>query len=176
MPTLFTAGYGSWPAANRLSGLIAALREANVTTLVDIRHSPCSSNLIVGHTYGPKDWHLQSQAGGLPHHLEQVGLAYRWLVELGNPQKNDPQMQILREHLASGLDLWPVNRGLKQLAELLHESAARVCVMCACEDYDHCHRRLVAEVVSYRYFDRGLGIVDLSRAGARTIESGRSED
>ncbi len=147
-----------------------------MTTLVDIRHSPFSFKLIAGHAHGPKDWHLQSRAGGLPQHLEQAGIAYRWLVELGNPQRKDPQMQMFREHLASGLEGWPVNRGVKSLAELIEKPGSRVCILCACNTYRGCHRRFVAEAVSYRYCDRGLGIVDLARTGPRTIEAGLPEE
>ena len=45
MNTLFATGYGSWPPAERMAGLIGGLRNAGVKLLVDICHSPCSAHL-----------------------------------------------------------------------------------------------------------------------------------
>ena len=90
--TLYTIGYGRWPAPQRVHRMIQALQVAAVSTLVDIRHSRCSANTDPRSNYGPKEWNLQMDRRGIAHHLAQTGLAYLWLVELGNPQKKDPAM------------------------------------------------------------------------------------
>src|SRR5690242_6409657 len=126
MKTLFTVGYGAWPAAVRLERLVGALKEAGVTVLVDTRHSPCSSALDPKSTYGPKPWSLQVTAG-IQAAVESAGIRYVWLVELGNPQKNDPKMAVLKAQLADTSTIWPVQRGLTLLAELVRESPESCC-------------------------------------------------
>ena len=74
------------------------------------------------------------------------GIEYRWLVELGNPQKNDPDMAVLMEQLADENGRWPVHRGLSLLSKLL-EAGKRCCLLCACNRYEDCHRRLIAEAL-----------------------------
>src|SRR3954471_22583066 len=115
-PELWLVGYGAWPASRRAIGLVEALRGRGVTLLVDVRHSPSSSDPIEGRTYGPKPWNLQEGRAGIAGLLEAGGIDYEWLVELGNPQRRDPSMAILRSHLADPLGDWPVHRGLTRLA------------------------------------------------------------
>lgn len=54
--TLYTTGYGRWPAKQRLERLVRALKKASITTLIDIRHSPCPSNVDPASNYpaGPR--------------------------------------------------------------------------------------------------------------------------
>jgi uncharacterized protein (DUF488 family) len=145
--TLFTIGYGKWPTATRGSKLVAALKAAGVELLVDIRHSPCASNLDPANAYGPKETSLQTGEAGIMPLLRAGGISYLWLVELGNPQKNDDRMRILQEHLAGGeTSDWPAARGLK-LAKELVLSGKRIALMCACAKYDECHRKAVAEAL-----------------------------
>lgn len=158
---LCTVGYGRWAPGERTARLLRVLQEAHVTTLVDIRHAPCSSQLSPDSTYGPRDWHLQTAGQGLSAQVARVGISYRWLGELGNPQKNDPAMTILRAHLASADDQWPVNRGLRLLAQLLHDRDQVCCLLCACKDYDGCHRKLIAEALTTRFFAGQLTCWDL---------------
>jgi len=142
---LLTVGYGRWSAKSRWQRLVSALRSASVQLLVDIRLSPCSSNLDPTHHYGPRRWHVQGQGQGIADGLREAGIDYLWLVELGNPQKNDAEMQVLKEHLADTSREWPVHRGLKLLHRLAAEERRRCCLMCACKDYGSCHRRVIAE-------------------------------
>ena len=165
MNTLFAVGYGAWPAARRVAGLIGALKGAGVSVLVDIRHSPCSSTAAPGSLYGPKPWNLQVE-GGIRAALEAEGIGYTWLVELGNPQKNDPEMRVLRSHLTDDSGGWPVHRGLVRLAELVRANPRGCCVLCACAKYKECHRRVVAEALSARHFEGALRIEDLSEGEA----------
>jgi uncharacterized protein (DUF488 family) len=145
MTELFTIGYNKWKSKERIERLLEALSESGVTLLVDVRHSPCSPNTSLNAQYGPKDVNLQANGQGLAAHLRAAGIEYRWLVELGNPQKNDPEMLILREHLADMEGNWPVQRGLRLLEELVRTPDARVALLCACKEYDKCHRTLVAD-------------------------------
>jgi uncharacterized protein (DUF488 family) len=155
---LFTVGYGRWPTATRMDRLIAALKDAGVTILIDARHSPCASQLSPTSHYGPHDWNLQAGATGIAAILQSHEIRYRWLVELGNPQKTDHAMAVLRKHLASADEKWPVNRGLALLAEILNES--RPCaLLCACADWRTCHRTVIAEAMRERFPDLGIEVV-----------------
>src|SRR5262245_25861681 len=157
MNELFTIGFTS-PVSTRWQRLSDALRAARVDVLVDIRHSPCASDPdpdTKSH-YGPRAWNLQLPPDGIVNRLENAGISYLWLVELGNPQKRDPQMKILRHHLSQA-DGWPVHRGLAMLRDRAIVKAQRCCLLCACEDYNTCHRRLIAEA-----FRKVAGIPDLA--------------
>jgi hypothetical protein len=109
---LYTVGYGLWSPDRRMSGLIDCLKSARIRLLIDIRHSPCASQLDPRSNYGPREWHLQSGGKGLAALLTERRIEYRWLVELGNPQKNDREMRVLKGQLATEDECWPVNRGL----------------------------------------------------------------
>jgi uncharacterized protein (DUF488 family) len=166
MNTLFTVGYGAWAPAQRLSKLIAALKSAGIKVLIDVRHSPCSAVINPDSFYGPKPWSLQAD-GGIREVLESEGISYVWLVELGNPQKNDPQMQVLKAHLADPNGDWPVHRGLARLAELVRTNPANCCIMCACERFQDCHRRLIAEALQGQHFADSLDIRHIPRSTDR---------
>ncbi len=163
-PRLWLIGYGGWPPAKRASGLVEALRGRGVTRLVDVRLSPCASDPIEGRPYSPKPWNLQAGHAGLVGLLEEAGIAYEWLVELGNPQRRDPAMAVLRSHLADPLGGWPVHRGLDRLASLVERPGEFVAILCACEDWRTCHRTLVARALSDRHFGGKLVLGD-ARSG-----------
>ncbi len=157
---LYTVGYGRWPVKKRLEKMLDVLQAAHVDILVDIRHSPCPSNTSPKSNYGPRGWHLLAGNVGIDGHLRRVGIDYIWVVELGNPQKNDKKMKVLRAHLAEPEQAWPVNRGLALLKQLADEGKT-CCLLCACKDYDHCHRKLIAEAFSQRFCEGMLPIEDL---------------
>lgn len=160
---LYTIGYGRWSTGVRIERLVSALKAAEVTMLVDVRHAPCSSGLPPkGSTnYWPKPWHLQPGNAGIAATLAAEGITYRWLVELGNPQKTDEKMTALREHIASGERNWPVNRGLDLLEDMVAADGAVICLLCACAKHEDCHRKLIAEEFVNRS-DQFSRIVDLS--------------
>jgi uncharacterized protein (DUF488 family) len=160
-PQLWLVGYGAWPAAKRALGLVEALRRRGVTRLVDVRHSPCSSDPTEGKSYGPKPWNLQVGRKGLAGLLEAEEIGYEWLVELGNPQRRDPSMAILRSHLADRRDRWPVHRGLERLATLVRQPGQVVAILCACGDWRNCHRTLVARALADRFFKDSLVLRDV---------------
>ena len=163
MQTLYTIGYGAWPADARAARLVAALRTAGVRTLVDIRHSPCASNLDPKNPYGPREWHLQSGDRGIVPLLFGYGIEHRWMVELGNPQKTDPAMQVLLQHVESGSSDFPVNRGLELLNTMVAGGeGGPYCLLCACARFDGCHRSVVARALQQRFLPGKLAIVDLN--------------
>lgn len=147
---LFTIGYRSAAPAGRMGWLVRRLREADVGLLVDTRHSPCAANPSPASRYGPQPWNLQSAGAGIEPALSAAGIGYLWLVELGNPQKNDPAMTVLRAHLAEPGEHRPVHRGLAVLGGLLR-AGRRCCLMCACEDAAKCHRTVVGQAAVERF-------------------------
>lgn len=160
--TLWTVGYRAWSTEERAERLVAALQEAGVTRLVDVRLNPCASNLDPASPYGPKPWSLQAGDGhGIAALMGQAGIAYEWMVELGNPQRQDPAMTILRYHLADRHGDWPVHRGLERLAERVRVPGEVVALLCACEEPTRCHRTLIARALDQHYFAGALAIRDV---------------
>jgi uncharacterized protein (DUF488 family) len=146
-----------------MAELIKCLTHADVRLLLDIRHSPCASQIDPRSNYGPRDWHLQAGETGLASLLKNEGIDYRWLVELGNPQKNDREMKILKEQLASNDDRWPANRGMEWLLMALSRMPSPIALLCACADYRRCHRTLIAETLQRRASQLPLEIVHLPK-------------
>ncbi len=160
---IWTVGYGLWPVKDRAHKLIAALKAHSITKLVDVRLAPCASDPSPGRPYGPKPWNLQAGREGLVGLLKDAGIAYEWLVELGNPQRLDPEMTILRAHLADREAGWPVHRGLERLAEVVRTPGERVAILCACESAAKCHRTVIAQALRERLFDGRLTVRDIGK-------------
>ena len=158
--TLWTTGYGAWPTAVRAERLVAALVARGVTRLVDVRLNPCASDVKPGR-YGPKPWTLQTERSGIVGLLAAAGIAYEWLVELGNPQRHDKSMTVLRAHLADRHGAWPVHRGLDRLDKLVEIPCESVCLLCACADFQACHRTLIARALAARRPSSSLVIRDV---------------
>jgi hypothetical protein len=162
-PTLWTVGYGAWPAAVRAERLVATLAARGVTRLVDVRLNPCASDVRAGR-YGPKPWTLQAGSEGIVGLLAAAGIAYDWLVELGNPQRHDKTMAVLRAHLADPAADWPVHRGLDRLDALVSAPGEVVSLLCACADFRVCHRTLIARSLASRRGPTALPIRDVRTA------------
>ena len=79
-----------------------------------------------------------------------AGIAYEWLVELGNPQRQDHEMKVLRHHLAHPEEGWPVHRGLALLADRVRRPDQVVAILCTCAEASTCHRTVVAEALRER--------------------------
>lgn len=156
---LWTVGYGAWPTSARAEGLVSILLERGVTRLVDVRLNPCASDMRQGR-YGPKPWTLQTGQAGIAGLARGAGIAYEWLVELGNPQRHDKSMAVLRAHLADPDGGWPVHRGLDRLGELVATAGETVALLCACADFRTCHRTLVARALAARRGEGRLVIRD----------------
>ncbi len=155
---LWLVGYGAWAAGNRASRLVDALTWRGVTHLVDVRLNPCASDPTPGRPYGPKPWNLQAGSTGIVGLLGEAGIAYTWLVELGNPQRQDRRMAVLRDHLEDPTGIWPVHRGLDRLAAMLREGGQTFALLCACGDGRTCHRTVVAEALNARHFGGALAV------------------
>lgn len=149
---LWSVGYGAWSAPVRAERLVAILGRRGVTRLIDVRLSPCAASPEPLRPYGPRPWNLQAPPAGIVTLLAPAGIAYEWIVELGNPQRQDPAMTILRAHLADPGGGWPVHRGLDRLAGRVRESGAVVALLCACAAARTCHRTLIAGALSERHF------------------------
>jgi Protein of unknown function, DUF488 len=162
-PVLWTVGYGAWPPATRAKSLVASLARAGVTRLIDTRHSPCASDSDPHRPYGPRAWHLQAGDAGIVALLASAGIGYEWIVELGNPQKRDPEMRILRAHLADRTGDWPVHRGLERVAEIVRRPGETAALLCACADARSCHRTVIAKALSEMWVGGDLEIRDVSR-------------
>jgi hypothetical protein len=158
--TLWTVGYGAWPVAVRAERLVEALVGRGVTRLADVRLSPGASDTRPGR-YGPKPWTLQVGRSGIAGLMDSAGIAYEWLVELGNPQRHDPSMTLLRAHLADLDGGWPVHRGLSRLEGLVRRPGEVVAILCACADFRSCHRTAVARALAERAFGGGLIVRDV---------------
>jgi hypothetical protein len=163
---IWTVGYGAWPASSRADRLVASLSGRGIALLVDVRLSPCSSDLDPARAYGPRPWHLRAGEGeGIEALLGGSGIAYEWIVELGNPQRQDPSMAVLRSQLADPTGRWPVHRGLARLADLVRAGPSPLALLCACADPTRCHRSLLAGALSDRHFGGRLAIREV-RSGS----------
>jgi uncharacterized protein (DUF488 family) len=144
MRELLTIGYEGC----RIDDVLAALKAARVGLLVDVRAVPQSRK--------PGFSKRQLAAG-----LDAVGIRYLHLQALGTPKAGrdavraghpERMVPIFRAHM----------RGDQALAELAQATelarSERVCLLCFEHDPAHCHRRLVAEMITA---ETGQGVVDL---------------
>ena len=130
LPDIFTIGY----EGAAIEDLIATLRAAGVTRLVDIRHSPYSQRQEFS-----KDELAAALAG--------YGIAYEHIRELGNPPAGREaaragHMAAYREIFAAHLDSAEGRVGLNSL--LTRAAGEPVCMLCFERSASHCHRSMVA--------------------------------
>jgi hypothetical protein len=104
---------------------------------------------------------MMPEGSGIVTLLRGAGIEYRWLVELGNPQKTDPGMEVLRAHLSDPAGDWPVHRGLEILRRLVVDERRRCCLLCACETYEGCHRKVIAEAFRNRVGTPDVTLVEV---------------
>ena len=134
---VFTIGYeGATP-----DDLLAALKTAGVSTLIDVRDRP------------------QSRKPGFSKRLlgaavEAAGLAYVHLGVLGNPKEGREAARAGREADVRRIVLARLGgaEGEKGLtvAALLARQEGPVCLLCLERDPERCHRTLVAERLAAR--------------------------
>lgn len=144
---LHTIGHGRRPLAE----LVAALTEAGVRTLVDVRRYPGSRR------------NPQFNQGPLVAALAAAGLIYRHEEELGGRLRDEPgeerfpciRVAAFRSYAARmASPAWQA-----ALERALAEPAP--CFMCAETPWARCHRRLIAELLTAR----GHEVVHLLRPG-----------
>jgi uncharacterized protein (DUF488 family) len=130
LPDIYTIGYEGASTDN----LIAALKEAGVTRLLDIRESPYSRR----HEFSTDE---------LSAALTSYGIAYTHIRELGNPPAGREaaragHMAAYREIFTEHLDGAEARKGLERA--LAFAANERVCLLCLEKSPSHCHRSMVA--------------------------------
>jgi uncharacterized protein (DUF488 family) len=134
--TLFTIGYEK----ALLRDVLAALTEAGVTTLIDVRDRPISRR--------PGFSKRQLAAA-----IEEVGMRYIHLKALGTPPEGrlanrrrewERFWHIVDEKLASA----EAELDLQMASEIAN--AAPSCLLCYEADWHVCHRRRIAEILVQR--------------------------
>jgi uncharacterized protein (DUF488 family) len=144
---LYTIGYEK----ARLADVVAALSEAGVTTLIDVRDRPISRR--------PGFSKRQLAAA-----LEEAGIRYVGLRALGTPPEGreagrrrewDRFWGIVEERLASA----EAELAFAEAAETAIDGPS--CLLCYEANWQHCHRRRVAEILAARC---GFAIKHLSPA------------
>ncbi|UMY20181.1 DUF488 domain-containing protein [Methylobacterium organophilum] len=144
MKTLFTIGYEGLDPER----LHAALKEAGVATLADVRAVANSRK-------------RGFSKGALKAGLEEAGLGYAHLRALGTPKAGREAARahdaglMRRIYCEEVLDTADGGLALDALAELAGK--APVCLLCFERDPERCHRRVLAE----RLAARGFATVDL---------------
>jgi uncharacterized protein (DUF488 family) len=129
MGTIFTIGYEQATQA----AVIAALREAGVEVLADVRYLPLSRRAGFSKTS------LRAAA-------EEAGIAYRHFRDLGTPAEGRAAARRgdhagLARAYAGQLEL---PEAMKQMAELRALAEERpVCLLCYERDASECHRALL---------------------------------
>lgn len=133
MPDLFTIGY----EGAVVDAVVAALREAGVTHLIDVRALPQSR----------KPGFSKTLLGGT---LAAAGIGYTHLRGLGTPKPGRDAVRrgdvgtmhrIFRAHMAT-----PEARLDLARARVL-AGAAPCCLLCFERDHGQCHRSLIAEAL-----------------------------
>lgn len=118
--TIQTIGYTEPDAMQRIATFLA--REH--TGLVDIRKKPASR------------WYPAFNKKAL---VEQFSLKYGHCPELGN-------LNYKLEDREKGIVLADPDEGIRRVMRLL-ENGVDVLLLCACKDYEHCHRKVVYELL-----------------------------
>jgi len=150
MATLRTIGY----EGVTLAAFLAALREAGVTTLVDVRDAPVSRK---------KGFSKRDLAAA----LQEAGIAYVHLRWLGNPKPGREagragDIETYHRHYFARLATPEAQAALAEAARLADAGGA--CLMCFERDPAHCHRTLVAKALGERMT---LAIEDLAPDATR---------
>jgi uncharacterized protein (DUF488 family) len=145
---LFTIGY----EGATQDGLIARLREAGVTTLVDVRELPNSRRPGFAKR-------------SLSEALGRVGIGYRHVRALGTPPEGRAAARAGRTNemkriFGARLAGMEAQAAVAELAAGAREE--KLCLLCLEADPGVCHRTLVAEAVASL---GGIAIVHLHSAG-----------
>lgn len=135
MKTLATIGY----QGATIQEVVAALRDAGVTVLVDVR--AVASSRRPGFS-----------KSRLAAHLEESGIGYVHLRDLGTPAEGRAAARAgrhedMRRIFAGQLSMPEAREELDRLADLVR-SGGRCCLLCFEADPTHCHRTLVAAALS----------------------------
>lgn len=135
MPSeLLTIGYEGCT----IDSVLTTLRDARVDLLIDVRAVAASRKP----GFSKRQLAAGLDAVGIRYvHLQGLGTPKpgRDAVRAGHPERMEP---IFREHMTS-------DRALAELAQArVLTREARACLLCFERDHNHCHRRLVAEMIT----------------------------
>jgi uncharacterized protein (DUF488 family) len=138
-PTLYTIGHSNRP----LDELLSILSAHRVRCLVDVRRFPGSR----------KNPHFGKDT--LPTALEEAGIGYLWLEDLGGRRSVDPgsdrnaawRVQAFRAY-ANYMATEPFSAALEELEATARQTPTAI--MCAEALWTRCHRRLIADALVVR--------------------------
>ena len=133
MPTLFTIGYQQATQA----AVLAALRNAGVELLADVRARPLSRKPGFSKT-------------ALAAAVDEIGIEYRHFRHVGTPPEGREAARkgdhaTLREVYAGQLELPEALAAMAELRALALEK--RTCLLCYCREADKCHRSLLIKAL-----------------------------
>jgi uncharacterized protein (DUF488 family) len=135
MTTLHTIGYGG----RHPQDFVTLLTQANIGLVCDVRAEPRRAYRGI-YTFNP-----EKGSGPLPRLLAQVGIAYDWFPELGNPDRQDPEIRAFQQ-----LMIQEAESRLQHLRACVQ--VMRACLLCAEQDAQRCHRRIItAYLTAYGY-------------------------
>lgn len=126
MTTLYTIGYGG----RHPQHFIAMLTQHSIELVCDVRAEPRRAYRGI-YTFNP-----EKGRGPLPQLLAEAGIAYRWFPELGNPDRQDPEIRAFQRLMAQEAE-----SRLQQLRACAQ--ARRACLLCAEQDAQRCHRSVI---------------------------------
>jgi uncharacterized protein (DUF488 family) len=107
--------------------------------ICDVRAEPRRAYRGI-YTFNP-----EKSSGPLPRLLAQEGINYQWLPELGNPDRQDPEIHAFQQLMGQEAE-----SRLQRLHTLVQ--AGRTCLLCAEQDAQRCHRRIItAYLTAYGY-------------------------
>jgi uncharacterized protein (DUF488 family) len=135
MTTLYTIGYGG----RHPQDFVTLLTQANIELVCDVRAEPRRAYRGI-YTFSP-----EKGSGPLPRLLAQVGIAYDWFPELGNPDRQDPEIRTFQQLM--------IQEAESRLQRLRTDvQVVRACLLCAEQDAQRCHRRIItAYLTTYGY-------------------------
>src|SRR5215470_17913664 len=87
MTTLYTIGYGG----RHPQDFVTLLIQANIGLVCDVRAEPRRAYRSI-YTFNP-----EKKSGPLPRLLTQTGITYEWFPELGNPERQDPEIRTFEQ-------------------------------------------------------------------------------
>ena len=134
---LFTIGYEQTPS----KAVLDELEQAGVKLLVDVRAVTSSRR--------PGFSKNQLAAG-----LDERGIAYVHLKGLGTPKEGrlaarSGKFEELERIFARHLKTPQAKEGMDELSALV-KKAGPVCLLCYERSHEHCHRRMIAEIIGDR--------------------------
>ena len=130
----YTIGYGG----RKPEELLLNLKMHGIQTIVDVRLHPERASMGI---YKMAKDHNK----GIQGLLQQNGIDYIWLVELGNIFLGDTNWETRYREL--------LNRDGDSMVSRLKEVEPPFCLLCAEKNVDRCHRRLIADFLESKGFE-----------------------